>query len=1055
METSEPRPNIDSNSAEAISKVEIKREEDVPNAVEKIAQGGETDAFAEVKEEPVDVKIKMEENAEDGMQVESEERGEMSVDTEMASNEEERGSELDRDVKSENMEVEEVEEKKVGKKKTHAQNKAEDAMKRYRFLLGQTDIFKHFIDPEKLGIDMNELNVNKKRKTEKEEDKELMDQDEDGVITNLRESPRYVKGTMRDYQLQGLNWMISLYENGINGILADEMGLGKTLQSISMLGYLKHMRGIRGSHLVIVPKSTLQNWKNEFNKWVPDFDAFIFHGNQQERAELIGERIKTMDFEICITSFEICILEKSALKKITWEYIVIDEAHRIKNENSLLSQIVRLFECRNRLLLTGTPLQNNLHELWALLNFLLPDVFKSAEDFDLWFEKHGNDQEKMVIQLRKILEPFLMRRLKADVEHSLLPKKEVNLYVGMTEMQKKYYQKCLEKDIDAVNGGITGKRQNKNRLLNIVMQLRKCCNHPYLFDGAEPGPPYSTGEHLVYNSGKMIVLDKLLKKMRDNGSRVLIFSQMSRVLDILEDYCNYRGYECCRIDGQTPHEERIEAIEEYNKPNSSKFVFLLTTRAGGLGINLATADVVVLYDSDWNPQADLQAQDRAHRIGQTKQVYVFRFITENSIEEKIIERAIQKLRLDQLVIQNGKRDNLNQKLGQEDLLTMIRHGAQDAFIEGSTVIDEDIEIVLNKGEEKTRELMKKYETAGLEDLQKFNVDNSFNTYEWDGKDFSKKKNKSLFILETSKRERKSNYAIDSYYRDTLGIQITRGPSSKAPRAPKQPAIYDYQFYPLRLIELFTKENLYYRKSVDYKVVQRKPEKNETLEQVELQAIQEQEKIDNAEPLNEEEEIEKDKLIHLGYGNWTRKDFQQFIKGCEKFGRNNFVEIEKEVETKSLDEIKDYSKVFWSRITELSDHEKIVSSIEKGELKLKKIQEIQSLIDNKITSVKKPLQDLSLSNCKSKSFSEIEDRFLLLKIHQIGYSTDDLYEKIRFEIKNSHLFKFNWFFRSRNANELMKRCQTLIASLQKESEIEERKKRKSIQQSTKPKKSKNE
>lgn len=200
----------------------------------------------------------------------------------------------------------------------------------------------------------------------------------------------------------------------------------------------------------------------------------------------------------------------------------------------------------------------------------------------------------------KVLRPFLLRRIKADVEKSLLPKKEINLYVGMSAMQRKWYQKLLEKDIDAVNGaGGLNKREGKTRLLNIVMQLRKCCNHPYLFDGAEPGPPYTTDQHIVDNSGKMIVLDKLLQRMKAQGSRVLLFSQMSRVLDILEDYCWWRGYEYCRIDGQTSQEDRIDAIDEYNKPDSSKFIFLLTTRAGGLGINLTTADIVVLFDSDW------------------------------------------------------------------------------------------------------------------------------------------------------------------------------------------------------------------------------------------------------------------------------------------------------------------------------------------------------------------------------------------------------------------------------------------------------------------------
>lgn len=375
---------------------------------------------------------------------------------------------------------------------------------------------------------------------------------------------------------------------------------------------------------------------------------------------MIQSRLLTQEFDVCLTSYDICLLEKTHLKKFAWQYIVIDEAHRIKNENSQLSQIIRAFNSKNRLLITGTPLQNNLHELWALLNFLLPDVFSSSEDFDSWFENQGGDQDKVVQQLHKVLRPFLLRRIKSDVEKSLLPKKEINLYVGLTPMQRQWYQRILEKDIDAVNGAAGSKREGKTRLLNIVMQLRKCCNHPYLFDGAEPGPPYTTEQHIIDNAGKMVVLDKLLKRMKEQGSRVLLFSQMSRVLDILEDYCVFRGYgmlffefldlmpsrtikplevltlefittpfiEYCRIDGQTNHEDRVTAIDEYNKPDSSKFIFLLTTRAGGLGINLVTADIVILYDSDWNPQVDLQAQDRAHRIGQKKQVYVFRFVTE-------------------------------------------------------------------------------------------------------------------------------------------------------------------------------------------------------------------------------------------------------------------------------------------------------------------------------------------------------------------------------------------------------------------------------------------
>jgi SWI/SNF-related matrix-associated actin-dependent regulator of chromatin subfamily A member 5 len=374
---------------------------------------------------------------------------------------------------------------------------------------------------------------------------------------------------MRAYQVQGLNWMVSLHHNGLNGILADEMvrvlsyadhsathyyvqGLGKTLQTISFLAYLKHNRDLPGPHIVVVPKSTLQNWAREFEKWAPDFDIVVLQGTKDERAAIIQERILPQAFQVLITTYELCLIEKGALKKLSFEYIVIDEAHRIKNADSILAQIVRAFASRGRLLITGTPLQNNLKELFALLNFICPEIFSDYADLESFLhagdDTAGGDDEaksKMVVEaLHKILRPFLLRRVKADVEKSLLPKKETNIYVGLTDMQRKWYRSVLEKDIDAVNG-LTGKKEGKTRLMNMVMQLRKVTCHPYLFDGAEPGPPYTTDEHLIQNSGKMIILDKLLRAMKAKGSRVLIFSQMSRMLDIMEDYCLFRGYSAC------------------------------------------------------------------------------------------------------------------------------------------------------------------------------------------------------------------------------------------------------------------------------------------------------------------------------------------------------------------------------------------------------------------------------------------------------------------------------------------------------------------------------
>lgn len=861
--------------------------------------------------------------------------------------------------------------------------------------------------------------------------------------TVFRESPGFIKGgTMRDYQVAGLNWLISLHENGISGILADEMGLGKTLQTISFVGYLRYIAGIHGPHLVAVPKSTLDNWKREFAKWCPEVNVLVLQGDKDARAELIKERLVPDGFDVCITSYEMILREKSHLKKFAWEYIIIDEAHRIKNEESSLAQMVRMFNSRSRLLITGTPLQNNLHELWALLNFLLPDVFGDSAAFDDWFSQQNADSDAVVKQLHKVLRPFLLRRVKADVEKSLLPKKEINLYVGMSDMQVQWYKKILEKDIDAVNGG-AGNKESKTRLLNIVMQLRKCCNHPYLFEGAEPGPPYTTDEHLVTNAAKMVMLDKLLKRMKAQGSRVLIFSQMSRVLDIMEDYSVMRDYKYCRIDGSTAHEDRIQAIDDYNKEGSEKFLFLLTTRAGGLGINLTSADIVVLFDSDWNPQADLQAMDRAHRIGQTKQVYVFRFVTEMAIEEKVLERAAQKLRLDQLVIQQGRSQQpVKNAASKDELLTMIQHGAEKVFASKGPVgpaadgelADDDFEAVMRRGEEMTEKLNKRYETLGLDDLQKFTSDS---TYEWNGETFQpRKKEIGISWINPSKRERKEqNYGIDSYYRKTLVTGgRTENKQPRIPRAPKQITIHDYQFFPDRLAVLQDKETAWYRKENNLKAPL--PDgPDEDLEAREADQQLAQQEIDDAEPLTEEEKAEKERLIEQGFPEWNKRDFQQFLNGSAKYGRQNYEGISEEVDGKDADEIKAYAKVFWKKYKTLDNWQKHLGVIEEGELRVRQSEEKKRLIAKKIGMYRMPLQQMQIkytvSTTNKKVYTEEEDKFLVVMLHKHGVEGEFIYEKIRDEIRESPLFRFDWFFLSRTPQEIGRRCTTLISAIVRE------------------------
>lgn len=957
----------------------------------------------------------------------------------------------------------------------------EATVKRFEHLLSLSGLFRHFIESKATKDDRFKRVLEilegdskgsrqktgghqdkRRRKTEREEDAELLRGEEaeatgeDDIAFQFTESPKFINGSLRSYQIQGLNWLISLHQNGIAGILADEMGLGKTLQTIAFLGYLRYIEKNPGPFLVIAPKSTLNNWLRELNRWTPEVNAFILQGTKEERSEIVRNKLLACDFDVAVASYEITIREKSSFKKLDWQYIVIDEAHRIKNEESMLSQVLREFSSKNRLLITGTPLQNNLHELWALLNFLLPDIFADSQDFDAWFssETTDEDQDKVVKQLHTVLQPFLLRRIKNDVEKSLLPKKELNVYVGMSTMQKKWYKQILEKDLDAVNAS-NGSKESKTRLLNIVMQLRKCCNHPYLFDGAEPGPPYTTDEHLVYNSAKLKVLDRLLKKLREQGSRVLIFSQMSRVLDILEDYCYFREYEYCRIDGSTDHEERIKAIDEYNKPDSSKFIFLLTTRAGGLGINLTTADVVVLFDSDWNPQADLQAMDRAHRIGQKKQVKVFRFVTDNSVEEKILERATQKLRLDQLVIQQNRVSAQKKKENKGDskdaLLSMIQHGAADVFksatssSRGSPQPDAeaedaefDLDALLAKSQDKTQSLNQKYSALGLDDLQKFNQDSA---YEWNGQDFKKRTQKDIISplwINPTKRERKENYSVDGYYKDVL--QTGRASTPSHPRMPRPHVFYSHQLQPPQLKMLYEKERMWNAKKTEYEPnmedvkatygdITDEEERNKKLELLKIS-------ISNAQPLTEEEEKLKSEWEKQGFTNWTKTEFRKFISASGKYGRNSIYAISTELAPgKTVEEVREYAKAFWSNVERVEDYEKHLKFIEAEEEKIKRIKMQQEALRRKISQYSNPLCDLKLKHPPStnnkRTFSEEEDRFILLMLFKYGLDREDVYELTRDEIRDCPLFELDYYFQSRTPVELARRATTLLQCLEKE------------------------
>eukprot|EP01128_Nolandella_sp_AFSM9_P007288 TRINITY_DN3948_c0_g1_i1.p1 TRINITY_DN3948_c0_g1~~TRINITY_DN3948_c0_g1_i1.p1 ORF type:complete len:811 (-),score=128.48 TRINITY_DN3948_c0_g1_i1:318-2750(-) len=698
-------------------------------------------------------------------------------------------------------------------------------------------------------------------------------------LAHLKQPSLLVNGQLKTYQIVGVHWLIQLFDNGANGILADEMGLGKTVQTIGLLAHLWEQK-LHGPFLIVAPLSTLSNWVNEISKWCPSLTPVLYHGNKVVRSELQKDFLKRYrrsqtkkkalkKVPVLVTSYEVAIRDSSFLQQVKWRYLVVDEAHRLKNFECLLIRELRQLHTDNRLLLTGTPLQNNLTELWSLLNFILPDVFDNLDNFKHWFdfdtvlddEKRPDESvlSSLVQKLHRIIRPFMLRRLKSDVESLNIPqKKELFLYCGFSEEQETFYKLLRARNFDALGNGA------RTSVRNLFMQLRKTCNHPFLLDDvyddfhsryvkakaqgqsvadilrqeqelerkiaaendqrvdrgrlrkrlkvdytdayvfgeidrlladptldiydvgnyqqkaaakAPPPPnapkPPSTPfflflaeqrsvvaqsalaagndkslsailgsmwrdlddkerqkysvlaeqdkarfkreqveylntnnlkqyviqdaqaylDRIVASSGKMQLLDKMLPVLKAKGHKVLIFSQMTRLLDILEDYVDHSGHKYCRIDGSTPQAVREEQIRAFNDVDEGKFVFLLSTRAGGLGINLTSADTVFIYDSDFNPQMDLQAQDRVHRLGQTKPVAIFRLAVAQSVESRVLYLATKKLKLDRLVAVDRKKVGL----GQKELTRILNEDMeQGAFGSRAAVTETQLELLLDR-----------------------------------------------------------------------------------------------------------------------------------------------------------------------------------------------------------------------------------------------------------------------------------------------------------------------------------------------------------------------
>ncbi|KAL2358025.1 SNF2 family N-terminal domain-containing protein [Cryomyces antarcticus] len=740
--------------------------------------------------------------------------------------------------------------------------------------------------------------------------------------------PKMLTCQLKEYQLKGLNWLVNLYEQGINGILADEMGLGKTIQSISVMAYLAEVHNIWGPFLVIAPASTLHNWQQEIARFVPTLKVLPYWGNAKDRKVLrkfwdrkhITYR-KESQFHVLVTSYQLVVQDTQYFQKIRWQYMILDEAQAIKSSQSSRWKALLGFHCRNRLLLTGTPIQNNMQELWALLHFIMPSLFDSHDEFSDWFSKdiesHAQSNTKLnedqLKRLHMILKPFMLRRIKKHVQKELGDKIEEDVFCDLTYRQRAYYSNLRNKIsiMDLIEKAAVGDDQDTATLMNLVMQFRKVCNHPDLFERAETTSPFSfsyfaetasflreghsvnvaysvrniiefklprlvcreggrldlpggdnqkagwrkqylynmmniwTPEHIkqssqhssafswlrfvdassgevsaaarkdiferavdlkcearspgrtsvlyerngsaqftpayalfnivnrndlatlatttnegrlanllnvsknafdaiglghmeasatpvvsappielhcssqgviaekqntffnapirralydisesteqalldlkidptnfpvtgllpppvsdksrytniqvpsmrrfVTDSGKLAKLDQLLKQLKEGGHRVLLYFQMTRMIDLMEEYLTYRNYKYCRLDGSTKLEDRRDTVADF-QTRPEIFVFLLSTRAGGLGINLTSADTVIFYDSDWNPTIDSQAMDRAHRLGQTKQVTVYRMITRGTIEERIRKRALQKEEVQRVVISGG------------------------------------------------------------------------------------------------------------------------------------------------------------------------------------------------------------------------------------------------------------------------------------------------------------------------------------------------------------------------------------------------------------------
>jgi len=530
----------------------------------------------------------------------------------------------------------------------------------------------------------------------------------------LRKQPEIINSsmTLKNYQLLGVSWLSYMYLHGFSGILADEMGLGKTAQVISFLGNIYSNHNEKGPFLIIVPSSTKDNWLREFEKWCPELEVRAYYGSQSERYELRHELRNTKNsYNIILTTYQIASNQKedrAFLKHMNFKIMILDEGHMMKNMTSLRYKHLMTINSDCRFLLTGTPIQNTLQELISLLTFIMPRLFITDEvSLRKIFEvKTGNAaflSTNRVSKARRIMDPFVLRRKKDEVLKELPNKFEKIIYCEATEYQRKLYDQALEISRSNFNNSSddnTNTKTNK-QINNTLMELRKIADHPllirnlytdeklrpmsrditneeqfcdsepqYVFEDMQCLSDFELHTYCVnykyinkyklkpedwMNSGKVKKLKEVLAECKARNDKILLFSQFTRMLDILETVLDSLNYNYLRLDGQTPVTERQEIIDNFNN-SPDIFIFLLSTKAGGFGINLTSANVVIIYDLDFNPHNDKQAEDRAHRVGQTRDVTVMKFITRGTIEESILNMSTMKLKLDKKISSEDKKE---------------------------------------------------------------------------------------------------------------------------------------------------------------------------------------------------------------------------------------------------------------------------------------------------------------------------------------------------------------------------------------------------------------